>query len=315
MQFVIAGGGISGLAAAAALRSLPDCHITVLERSPQLSEIGAAIQLKPNATRWLSTLGINVPALRGVTVQRVVQYSHQNEKIMQQTIAATKMFGSPWLLTHRADLHAELQVAATKFDPKRPEFTDSSSSVKIVTGVKVVGVDHVNGTVFAEDGRSWSGDVVIAADGIHSAVRSAVFPDAKSPTPAHQAAYRALVPTKALACIPTLSELGDVEKAGMVVWIGEDRRVVTYPCRDLEYINIVAIFPDPALCPDQSAAAEAHMPSQTVKARRSWPRPFHRSSTVEEMKADFKHFPEPVVQLLGYDSSISSMEVLLRTQN
>ncbi|PWN46895.1 FAD/NAD(P)-binding domain-containing protein [Violaceomyces palustris] len=282
MHFIICGGGIAGLAAACALRHR-DHQITILERNGTMGEIGAAIQMKPNASRWLPLLGVPLESLKGVDVRRVVQYTTKGQVMMSQPIHSEAMFGSRWILVHRSDLHSELLKSATT---RGEEEGGSSPPAKVETGVKVIQVDPELGIVRSEDGRQWQGDVVIGADGIRSKVRSSILDSpVPEPTPAMQAAYRALVPTSSIRThLPQLAEeLCDPAKAGMVVWLGEDRRIVTYPCRDLEYINIVAIIPDPSLVP------EAHL----------------RPSSFSELQADFQGFPETVVKMLGLVETIS----------
>ncbi|KAK0533689.1 hypothetical protein OC835_002944 [Tilletia horrida] len=299
MHFIICGGGIGGLATACALRA-EGRQVTVLERSKQLGEIGAAIQMKPNATRWLESFGIDVPSLKGVEVTRVTQYTRLDAPMMHQPIHATKMFGHPWLLTHRADLHAGLKAQAlSEADPKR------GPPATIVTGVKITDVNPASGTVIAVDGRTWKGDVVIGADGINSAVRKSLFPHAPAPVAAMQAAYRALIPRAAILDEPKLAPLLDPAQAGMVVWVGEDRRVVTYPCRDCDFINIVAIFPDPALVPEAQTHANNVLGAATQQLRTSWPASLNRPSSTEELAADFPDFPAHVRALLSKAVDVS----------
>lgn len=293
-SILIVGAGIAGLAAACAVKPYAS-KVTVLERSQQLGEIGAAIQMKPNATRWLPLLGVDMQALRGVDVRRVSQFNVKDSTedeapSMDQPIAATKMFGSPWVLTHRADLHKELLRAATT--------RTSGADVTVITGVLVDGLDADKGVVTASDGRQWQADIVIGADGIHSNVRDLLFPHSVQPRPADQAAYRCLVPASKITQ-PRLREiLLEPSSAGMKVWLGEDRRIVTYPCRNLDFINIVAIFPDPALCPDAHEAAEAELDAETITLRHQWPKSCKRESTVEELLADFSTFPAHIRDML-----------------
>lgn len=293
-SFIIVGGGIAGLAAASALKPCAS-KITVLERTPgPPREMGAAIQMKPNATRWLPALGVDLEALAPVEIHRLTQFDVQDSgeevKAMDQQVDAVTTLGSPWLLTHRADLHKELLRAATG--------RAGSTCVKVVTGVAVHSVDPDSGIVMASDGRQWQADVVIGADGIHSKVREAVFPGATRRRPAYQAAYRCVIPASRIVDARLRKILLDPSQSGMKVWLKGDRRVVAYPCRRLDLINLVAVLPDPVLCPEAQRDVEALLDAETVQARGEWPQSRKRKSSTTELLADFSMFPDSIKDLL-----------------
>ncbi|KAA9162326.1 FAD-dependent oxidoreductase [Amycolatopsis acidicola] len=163
-QAVIVGGGIGGLAVAVALRR-GSWQVTVLERHPSLSEIGAGITLWPNALRALDALGLGdvrslgvVPAGGGMRDPR--------GKWLNRTDMG-ELGGDGILVLERRRLLGALQDAVA-----------GDEGVAVRTGVTVVGVD-ARGVVDCASGEQICGDVVIGADGINSAVRRALWPQAK----------------------------------------------------------------------------------------------------------------------------------------
>ncbi|PRQ76541.1 hypothetical protein AAT19DRAFT_11959 [Rhodotorula toruloides] len=149
-------------------------------------------------------------------------------------IFAKKEFDAPWLLNHRVDLHNELKRLATTED-------GPGSPATIRTAAKVVRVDCEEGVVELQDG-----EVIKAADGIHSVARTAVLGDQLIAKRSGHSAYRALIPADIVTANPRIAHIvaGDAQGTGLTTYMGPDRRLVAYPCRRSQYLNIVAIVPD-----------------------------------------------------------------------
>ncbi|GAA2637250.1 FAD-dependent monooxygenase [Actinomadura fulvescens] len=164
-QAIVVGGGIGGLAAALALRRI-GWQAVVLERAAELREIGAGMSQAPNAMRALDELGVGEQARSaGVPTHASGNLRTPDGRYLQRARP-----GDPtaMLAFHRADLHRVLLEAV-------PDGW-------VRTGAEVTAVAHQGDKVCVEyDGGQVSGDLVVAADGIHSTVRRLLWPDAPPP--------------------------------------------------------------------------------------------------------------------------------------
>ncbi len=226
-RLLVVGGGIGGIAfaLAAARRSLP---VHVLERAGQLGEIGAGIQLAPNALRVLDELGVLDEVYESaVFPPRAVLM----DAVTGEPITAVRFgevfrdtYGYPYAVTHRSDLHASLLQACR-----------ASGLVTFETGREVVSLSERDASVHlaTADGSTYDTDLVVGADGLHSVVREYVVGDGE-PRCAGHVAYRGLVPYSAVA-----------EREGkddVTWWAGPKMHLMQYPVRRGELHNQVAVF-------------------------------------------------------------------------
>jgi salicylate hydroxylase len=224
-QVVIAGGGIGGLAAAVACAQR-DVPVQLLERTPQLSEVGAGIQIGPNVTRILQAWGLG-DALAQVAAfpDRLQARDAQTGQVLGTLTLGARVqsrYGAPYATLHRADLQSLLYDAA------------------LVAGVQVRLGQTVHGwretadgvEVRAADGPSLQANALIGADGVWSGVRQQLLGDAPSRFTGHLA-YRALV---AQADLPA-----HLRSDQVTVWMGPRLHVVHYPVRSGQWLNLVAI--------------------------------------------------------------------------
>ena len=224
-QVVIAGGGIGGLAAAVACaqRGVP---VQLLERAPQLSEVGAGIQIGPNVTRILQAWGL------GAALSQVAAFPEQLQARDAKTgqvlgtltlgARAQARYGGPYATVHRADLQGLLHRAA------------QSAGVHMLLGQTVQGWQGTEAAlqVNTAQGLSLQASALIGADGLWSAVRQQLLGDAPARFTGHLA-YRALV---AQADLPAHLRSDEV-----TVWMGPRLHVVHYPVRGGQWLNLVAI--------------------------------------------------------------------------
>jgi salicylate hydroxylase len=220
----VVGAGLGGLTAAIALRQR-GFDVTVYEQAPQLGEIGAGIQLSPNAMRVLMGLGLD-KAFEAIAFE-------PNRHIVRQwktgnIVSATQMKGvfraqynAGYFGAHRADLHAVLQQALP------------AECVRL--NARCTGVTQTSGkaTMHFSDGTTADADVVIGADGIRSEVRGSLFgPDA--PRFTGHIVWRGLVPSSALP-------KGLIEP-DMTAWLGPKGTMVHYYVRRGELVNWIAHY-------------------------------------------------------------------------
>jgi salicylate hydroxylase len=227
-RVAIIGGGIGGLTAANALRRA-GVEVSVYEAAGELKEIGAGVALHANAMRVLRFIGVE-DAVRKVAGR--TEYAVTRDGITGRIISKTsrarfaELQGIEPATVHRADL---LDVLAAAL----PE--GIASLAKRCVSVESTGSSAV--ARFA-DGTEAEADVIIGADGIHSAVRTSLFgPDA--PRFTGKICYRSVIPTAAVRG----GVLSDVA-ADNGQWLGPHGTIVLYPLRGEELINVVAHYDD-----------------------------------------------------------------------
>lgn len=230
---LIAGAGIGGLAAAIALAKAGIRSI-VLERDATPDPSGAGIQLSPNATRALASLGVlDAVAARSVEPRELIVANALSGAALATMPLAESMrrhFHSPYLVCLRADLHEALASAARNMP-----------AIELYYGHALRDfASHGNGvSAQCEDrggqARALEGDLLIGADGIRSVVREQLFRG----SPARHggmAAWRATIP---LASLPAIDGRDAVR-----VWLGPGGHLVHYPVGDGSQVNLVAVATD-----------------------------------------------------------------------
>jgi salicylate hydroxylase len=204
------GGGIGGLTAAVALRQA-GFEVDVHEQAPELTEVGGGINMAPNATRVLRGLGLAEGLDReGIRPLSTHQRRWQDGRTLQKAQLnplCEELYGAPHMTIHRADL---LSVIAEAFPAER-----------VHLGHRLVGVTDNGERAEArfDNGVTIMADVLVGADGIHSAVRAALFGE-EEPAFAGCVAYRGLVPVNRIA------ELG--LELGNQSWVGPGGHFVHY---------------------------------------------------------------------------------------
>ncbi|KAH8647760.1 hypothetical protein BX600DRAFT_443106 [Xylariales sp. PMI_506] len=237
---VIVGGGIAGLTSAIALRG-PGRSITVLEQSRELREIGAALSLQPNASKILEDKWGLRTSLRGKHHGAVDEgfriFNAQGGALVRQIPFSRDTFGSDRVVYHRVDLLGALKEAATS-----TELPGSPAVLKLAS--RVVSCDCKAGTVTLEDGTVHTGDLVVAADGIHSALRKYVTSEEIDAVPTGTSAYRIITPMEAVESIEEIKQYFNPTDPWTTLIMGYDRRIIMGPCREGKMLSIVALVPD-----------------------------------------------------------------------
>ncbi|MEU9336303.1 FAD-dependent monooxygenase [Streptomyces sp. NPDC048290] len=168
---VVVGGGIGGLTAAVALHQR-GVRVTVLERAPSLEPVGAAISLAPNALRALDVIGLGdeIRALAAWQGDGGVRAPHGRWLSRSSAEAVAERFGGPLVLLHRSTLVDALAA-------RLPDGTVRTAADARVTDPGDPADPGRPARVRTADGREFTADLVVGADGIRSAVRATLFPD------------------------------------------------------------------------------------------------------------------------------------------
>ncbi|HEY6235719.1 MAG TPA: FAD-dependent monooxygenase, partial [Candidatus Elarobacter sp.] len=239
LPLLIAGGGIGGLAAALAV-ARTGRTVRVLERAAQFGEIGAGLQLAPNASHALARLGVlDAIAPYAVFPHRLVWRDARTGAQVTALDLGDRFrahYGHPYVVMHRGDL-LDVLLGACRADAR----------IVLEPSRDVVGVDDRGEGVRAvcADGTTYHGTALVAADGLWSRLRKLVHDDGE-PVAARYVAYRGTLP---------VAELW--EGAGLddvTLWTAPGLHFVQYPIRGGQLFNQVAVFHSDRYRPDRARA-------------------------------------------------------------
>jgi salicylate hydroxylase len=230
---VIAGGGVGGLSAALALASIGRASL-VLERAPAFREVGAGLQLAPNACRILREWGV-LEQLTGLAVApqyiRIRRGADGADLARISLAGVEKRYGDRYIAVHRADLLAALLDRARK--STLIEIRCDATLTGYIEDERGVAVTYRSG---ADICRA-AGDALIGADGVRSIVRPRLFDN-----PADKAAYTGHTAWRTLLPAPEAPEF--MRRAASNLWLGERAHLVHYPLRGGAIVNVVALVED-----------------------------------------------------------------------
>ncbi|MEH7547638.1 FAD-dependent monooxygenase [Neobacillus vireti] len=225
-EMLVIGGGIGGIAAA--LAAAEAGHKTkVFEQAPQFGEIGAGIQMGPNAMAVLDRFGVADEISKyAVFPQRLVLkdvYTGKELAALDLGDEFKEKYGFPYIVLHRSDLHRVLLEAAEK-----------NPLISLVNGqiIETVEEDETGIILTNQEGEQFTGKAVIGADGLWSKTRK-YFADDEAIC-SHYVAYRGTVPIEEIS---NNANMDDV-----IMWIGPHLHVVQYPVRKGELYNQVVVF-------------------------------------------------------------------------
>ncbi|MET3382792.1 MULTISPECIES: FAD-dependent monooxygenase [Variovorax] len=228
-HILVAGGGIGGLATALAL-SKGRHRVDVFEQAAVFGEIGAGVQLGPNATRRLQQLDLG-PGLAAIAARPdalVVHSAESGSELARMPLADAmqQRYGSPYFCVHRADLHGLL------LDAVRARGTGT-----LVTGAQIRQVETSDDLVClsSTDARAWEGEAIVGADGLWSMVRRQLdcASAAQPPRVTGHTAWRALIEQSRLPAA--------LRRKRVDVWLGPRLHAVAYPVRGGDWLNVVVI--------------------------------------------------------------------------
>jgi 3-hydroxybenzoate 6-monooxygenase len=236
IPLLVVGGGIGGLAAALGL-ARKGRPVHVVEKAPEFGEIGAGLQLAPNASRMLDRLGVLSEIHKNAVFPRRLVWL---DAVAGKEITALDLgekfqatYGYPYVVMHRSDLLDALLAACR-----------AETRITLETSRDVVAVEPLGAGARARcaDGTVYECDTLIGADGLWSPTRRLVVPDEGEPICSHYVAYRGTIPMHEMS-----------EHAGLdnvVMWAGPEMHLVQYPVRRGELYNQVAVFKSHRYRPD-----------------------------------------------------------------
>ena len=224
---LVAGAGIGGLAAALGL-ARAGFHVRVLEKASALGEIGAGIQLGPNAFHAFDRLGI------GEAARAMAVYIDQLRLMDAMTAreithidlgeAFRTRFGNPYAVVHRGDLHGVFLRAC-----------EAQALIALSVSSEVVGYDQDGSGVAARlaSGETVRGSLLVGADGLWSRIRRQVIGDGPPRVSGHTT-YRSVIPTQ------TMPE--DLRWNAATLWAGPKCHIVHYPLSGWKVFNLVVTY-------------------------------------------------------------------------
>jgi salicylate hydroxylase len=286
---IVAGGGIGGLAAALAL-ARKGFRSIVLEQASLFGEIGAGIQIAPNAWHALDALGVGgLVKKEAVFIEHLLMFDGVSaEKVIDIPLDArfARRFGNPYAVTHRADIHGSLLDGCKAL----PELIELRTSAR-VTGFEQ---DGSKVRVKTEKGDI-EGAALVAADGGRSVIRERIVGDPLPPVTGHMC-YRAVL------------NIGEVPKElrlpAATLWAGHNTHIVHYPLRGWKLFNLVATVigkhtsggHNELATPQEALPFFAHYCDQVMKLMRT-PKEFRRWMLLYRQPVD--NWTQGRVALLG----------------
>ena len=218
----VAGGGIGGLACALGLAQR-GFRAVVLEQAREFGEVGAGLQMAPNALHVLDALGVGAHAKKNLfLIERMVMRDGlTGEEIVNIPCGAEfcARFGNPYAVAHRADIHGAL------LDGCR-----SSARIELRTSCRVKGFDIGDRgvSVALDSGERIEALALVGADGVHSRIRQLIVNDGE-PVASGAVIYRAVIPAGEMP--------KDQQKPHPTLWAGPNTHIIYYPVRDWTVFN------------------------------------------------------------------------------
>ncbi|TWX72900.1 FAD-dependent monooxygenase [Colwellia sp. C1TZA3] len=260
-KIVIAGAGIGGLCAALALAKRK-FEVVVYERNSQLSEVGAGLQLSPNAMHVLQALGIaNEVKAKAFSPDSAVMRHYKTGKpyfTVPLGDNATQKYGAHYLHIHRADLHTALYNACVNMNV----------TIHLGKAIQSYQQTQQNLTIHFDNNESIKADLLIGADGIKSNIQACML--GKKPAEfTGQVAWRGVVKASKLP--------KGLIKPSANLWVGPGKHFVSYYLRGGDLVNFVA-----------------------VQERKDWQKEsWNEPGDIDELRATFADWHPEITKLLS----------------
>ena len=233
-RFIIVGGGIGGLATALGLAK-HGVRSIVLEKAPKLGEIGAGIQLGPNAFHGFDYLGVGDKARKmSVYIDDLILMDAINGDEITRIELGDKFrnkFKNPYAVVHRGDLHGVFLNACKE-----------NNLIEMSTSTNIIAYEQNSDGVFAisDDGNKINGIALIGAEGLWSKIRAQLVGDGPPKVSGHTT-YRSVIP------IDQMPE--ELRWNAATLWAGPKCHIVHYPIHGGKSFNLVVTYHNDALEP------------------------------------------------------------------
>ncbi|CAH0046105.1 unnamed protein product [Clonostachys solani] len=288
LKIVIVGAGIAGLASAAMLRAGAD--VTMLECGDANQVAGGqGLVFGPNAVKIVEKIGYDRQRVRAVESKGLRAYDGATGALVKTIPLDMKStWGADWLMQLRMDVRSELHRLAVQDGPGKTPVLRYKAAV--------TDIDPDTGVVTLENGETIRGDVIIVAAGIHTKIKEKIVGSSEyATTPTGQSIFRFLVSSenaqKAAGHLPdwwnpeigaylSITRLDD----------GTNRAIITYPCREFQYVNFSCAFPNEYL---------------SKRATESW----FANGDIDEVLDIFKDFPPFYRELMQYAEEVKVWEL------
>jgi len=223
---LISGAGIGGLTTALCCIH-KGLQVTLLEKAAELTEVGAGIQIPPNAMKVFEALGVQnfiaEKAFKSECIETRMGQSGASIFSISLGDYVLKRWGAPYYHIHRADLISALEAALL-----------ATGKLDLLTNTEVIGYTQSKDQVQVKlaDGSTVKGDAFIGADGIHSPTRNEMH-GLEQPRFTGNVAWRCVAPVEKLDV--------NAPAPNVCVWMGSGRHCTTYRLRGGELANLVAV--------------------------------------------------------------------------
>ncbi|KAE8381440.1 hypothetical protein BDV26DRAFT_301536 [Aspergillus bertholletiae] len=275
LHIIVVGAGLSGLATAISCATSGH-RVEVIEQAKELAEVGAGLQVTPNASRlfhhWRlpSSVWTSAAEPTAITVHKYTGHVLAHEKQFHTNIRAK--YQAPFIDLHRVDLQQALFARAQDL------------GVKFHLHERVDRLDFDSTTVYTLSGEAYNGDLIIAADGLWSKCRECFEGRKDDPLPTGDLAYRIILRAEQITD-PKLKAW--VENPECHFWVGPGAHAVAYSLRGGTMFNIVLLVPD-------------NLPPGVSR----------QEGSVEEMKALFEEWDPVLNQFLSYVDTVDKWKLM-----
>jgi len=235
LDILIIGAGLAGISTAIVCASHGH-NVTILEAAKELAEIGAGLQITPNAAKVLQHFDLPQTFWDAGAIPKTLSVHRYTGDLLAQTQQfdedMMRKYGAPFIDMHRVDLQRALHDRAVELGVK----------FEMLQRVEHMDYSQAKPKITTKAGDCFTADLAVAADGLWSAASREICADIKPPQPTGDLAYRIVLTRDQVQTDPQLKSW--IENPEVHFWIGPRSHVVAYSLRASTMLNIVLLVPD-----------------------------------------------------------------------